>query len=379
MPLSSTTSSSRASYFFRASLLAYLLLIVYASWYPFTGWRDTGVSPLGYVLAPWPRYWTWFDLLTNIAAYVPLGLLTVFALHPLLKGARAAALGFVGCAALSALMEAVQTYLPSRVPSNIDLMTNIAGAAIGVVAGMLLTPNFVDQGRFRQLGQRWFRQDSSRALIVLALWPLAQIYPQSWLFGHGQVLPILSDWFSDLLAEPIDLSGMLRLGIHLNIEHYWQYWLAETFITACGLTGTLLALLCLLHRSAPRTGLATFLLALAIGIKSLSIALLFSPENAFAWVTPGAFGGLLIGVTMVSGLAFAPAIVQRRLAAFALLLNLFIVNLTPANHYFIATLQAWSQGKFLNLNGAAQFLALCWPFLALYFLLQRLHHPASNE
>ncbi|MBS1187517.1 MAG: hypothetical protein H6R04_1535 [Burkholderiaceae bacterium] len=41
-------NGSRASYFFRASLLAWLLLIVYASWYPFTGWRDIGVPPLAY-------------------------------------------------------------------------------------------------------------------------------------------------------------------------------------------------------------------------------------------------------------------------------------------------------------------------------------------
>ena len=37
-------SSSRAGYFFRASLLAYLLLIVYASWFPFSGWREAGVG-----------------------------------------------------------------------------------------------------------------------------------------------------------------------------------------------------------------------------------------------------------------------------------------------------------------------------------------------
>lgn len=379
MPETEVASSSRAGYFFRASLLAYLLLIVYASWFPFSGWREAGVSPLAYVIAPWPRYWTVFDLATNIAAYVPLGLLAVFVLYPKIRSMRAAFIALAGCAALSLLMEAVQTYLPSRVPSNLDLLTNLAGAGIGAMAGVLLAPSFVDRGRFHQLAQRWFRQDSSRALIVLALWPLAQIFPQSWLFGHGQILPILSGWLSDLLNEPVSLGAMLRQILHLNIERYWQYWLLETIITACGLTGALLALLCLLRRNAPRTALTAALLALAIDVKSLAIALLFAPENAFVWLTPGALGGVLIGMMMVSGLAFAPVIVQRRLAAFALLINLAIVNLTPANHYFIATLQAWSQGKFLNFNGAAQFLALCWPLLALYFLLQRLHHPAQNE
>jgi len=372
-------NGSRASYFFRASLLAWLLLIVYASWYPFTGWRDIGVPPLAYITAAWPRYWTWFDLLTNVAAYLPLGLLAVFALHPLQKGVRAALISIAGCAAVSALMEAMQTWLPSRVPSNLDLLTNVTGAAIGAAVGMLLAPSFVDQGRFHLLGKRWFRHDSSRAMILLALWPLAQIYPQSWLFGHGQVLPGISVWLSDWLSEPFDLGALLMHSIHLHITHIWQFWLLETIITASGLTGALLALLCLLRRSAPRIMLTGGLLALAIGVKSLACALFFTPDNAFVWLTPGALGGLLIGVLMVAGLSFAPAIVQRRLAAFSLLLCLMMVNLTPANHYFIVTLQAWSQGKFLNFNGAAQFFALCWPFVALYFLLQRLHHSPLND
>ena len=41
---------SRALAFFRAGLLAYLLLILYASWFPFSGWRDPGVHPLAFLL-----------------------------------------------------------------------------------------------------------------------------------------------------------------------------------------------------------------------------------------------------------------------------------------------------------------------------------------
>jgi hypothetical protein len=36
-------------------------------------------------------------------------------------------------------------------------------------------------------------------------------------------------------------------------------------------------------------------------------------------------------------------------------------------------MQAWIQGKFLNFNGAAQFLSLVWPFFALYFLWHPMH------
>jgi hypothetical protein len=49
------------------------------------------------------------------------------------------------------------------------------------------------------------------------------------------------------------------------------------------------------------------------------------------------------------------------------------VNTIPANPYFVSTLQGWVQGKFLNFNGAAQFLSLLWPFFTLWFLLLPSH------
>jgi len=372
-------NTSRGLSFSRASLLAYLLLIVYASWFPFSGWRDIGVSPLAYLFAPLPRYWTLFDVATNVVGYVPLGLLIVFALHPYVKRNHAALIAVAAGVLLSGTMEAVQTYLPSRVPSNLDLLTNVAGTCIGAVAGRLLVPNFLGYGRIHLLAQGWFRQEAGHSLLVLALWPLAQIYPQPYLFGHGQIVSALSAWLSAWLSEPIDLGELVRHTVYLHIEQYWQYWLSETIITACGLTGAVLTLLCLLRKRAPWGQLVAVLLVAAIAVKSMAMALFFSPENAFAWLTPGAIGGLLIGVMMVSGLAYAPALVQRRLAVFALLFCLIIVNLVPSNHYFIAMLQTWSQGKFLNFNGAAQMLALCWPLLALWFLLLPQRHEHTGD
>jgi hypothetical protein len=216
----------------------------------------------------------------------------------------------------------------------------------------------------------WFSLDAGPGLIVLALWPLAQIHPQAYLFGHGQIVPALSGWLSHWLARPVDLLAMLRPADQLTAE---QYWLSETIITACGLTGAVLTMLCLLRKNAPKSGLIVAMVVSALAVKSLSSALFFAPESAFAWLTPGAQGGLLAGAMMLSGLAFARPVIQRRLAAFALLASIVTVNLVPTNPYFIATLQAWIQGKFLHFNGATRFLSLLWPFLALWFLLHPMH------
>lgn len=364
-----------ASSFARVSLLVYTLLIVYASWYPFSGWRDMGLQPFDYLSARLPYYWTLFDLWTNVVGYIPLGMLLVFSLHPLLKARWAILPGILAGALLSACMEAVQTYLPTRVPSNLDLATNILGTAIGALLGALTSRYFLQNSRLLALRQRWFSREASRGLVVVALWPLALIYPQNHLFGLGHVIPFLSGLLSDLLDTPIDLATWWINSAQLSAE---QYWLAEIIITACGLTGATLMMLLLLRPQAPKNALAALYLISIIAVKSLACALFFAPENAFAWITPGAVGGIFIGTLMLAGLAFAPPLAQRRIAALALIFNLVLTNAVPPNPYFISTLQTWVQGKFLNFNGAAQFLSVLWPFLALWFLYHPVHRKARG-
>lgn len=209
----------------------------------------------------------------------------------------------------------------------------------------------------------------------MALWPLALIYPQNHLFGLGHVIPFLSGLLSDLLDTPIDLATWWINSAQLSAE---QYWLAEIIITACGLTGATLMMLLLLRPQAPKNALAALYLISIIAVKSLACALFFAPENAFAWITPGAVGGIFIGTLMLAGLAFAPPLAQRRIAALALIFNLVLTNAVPPNPYFISTLQTWVQGKFLNFNGAAQFLSVLWPFLALWFLYHPVHRKARG-
>ena len=363
-------AEKRGSAVSRASLLAYMLLIIYASWFPFSGWRGSGLSPFIFLNTTMPQYWTGFDVVVNIIGYIPLGMLFALAVYPRVHGIWAILVASILGVLVSGTMEAVQTYLPSRVPSNLDFFTNSAGGVVGAVIGAFGARSYLDESRLYRLRQRLFAQQASLGLVLLALWPLAQIYPQPYLFGHGQILPILSNWLSKLLDANIDLIALLRPGAAMSVE---QYWLSETIITACGMTGAMLTLLCIARRGAPRALLVGAVLTAAVVFKALSSSLFFTPDNAFVWVTPGAQGGFLIGLIMVSGLAFAPHVAQRRLAAVTLVLSLLVVNTIPVNPYFSATLSGWVQGKFLNFNGAAQFLSLMWPFFALWFLLLPSH------
>lgn len=359
-----------ASTFARVGLLMYAFLIVYASLYPFSNWHDIGLSFSAFLFMPMPHYWTGFDLAINVAGYAPFGTLVVLALYPAVRGLPAAILAVFCGMLLTGSMEAVQTFLPNRISSNLDFLANLSGAAIGAVAGVLLTRAFFEDSRLLQLRRAWFVPEAGRGMIVVGLWMLGQIYPQAYLFGHGQILPIISEWLSALTDTPVDLIALLRRDTPPSIQ---EYWLAETLITACGLTGALLAWSCVMRKQAPRPALIFMVAAGALTVKLLANALLFTPAHALVWLTPGAKGGLLIGGLMIAGLAYAPPQAQRRLAVACLLVVLVAVNLAPDNPYFEATLQSWTQGKFLNFNGAARFLSLCWPFLALWFLLHPVH------
>ena len=119
--------------------LGYALLIVYASLYPLTGWHDTGGNPLDFLVATWPRYWTAFDLTTNVLAYLPFGLLGAAILRLRLGPLPAWLLATSLAAVLSFGLEFTQNYLPNRVPSNLDLACNAGGALLGAAAGALWT------------------------------------------------------------------------------------------------------------------------------------------------------------------------------------------------------------------------------------------------
>ena len=138
-------------------LAAYLVALVYGTLYPWTGWRWVGGSAFGFAFAPWPRWWTGFDVAMNIASYLPLGVLTVLALRPR-RGPRVTVVTAVllGCG-LSFLLEALQSHLPQRVPSQLDWLANTAGAALGACLAVL------SRGRAWTPLTEWVRRQASGA------------------------------------------------------------------------------------------------------------------------------------------------------------------------------------------------------------------------
>src|SRR5690606_30915637 len=167
--------------------------------------------------------------------------------------------------------------------------------------------------------QRWFSDEASRGLAILSLWPIAQIYPQAYLFGHGHFTPVLSNWLSYWLSRPIELSPLLKSGVALSAEHYW---VLEAIIAASGLAGTLLTFLCLLSERSPKLLLTIGLMLAAFVFETLAGYLLFSPQDAFSWLTPGAMAGTLLGTLIVLCFFRSHPTTQRRFAIFMLAVSL---------------------------------------------------------
>jgi VanZ family protein len=139
--------------------LIYALLVVYASLYPFDGWRDQGIAPWAFLASPLPKYWTGFDVAANRGGLCAAGFL--LALSAMRRGGgtqvRAVLLADAGRRCLlSLVMEmSLQSYLPVRVASNVDLALNVAGAWLGaLMAWVLERLGAIDRwSRFRD---RWF-------------------------------------------------------------------------------------------------------------------------------------------------------------------------------------------------------------------------------
>ena len=336
----------------------YVLLIIYASLYPLAGWHDSGGNPLAFLGAAWPRYWTGFDLATNVVAYLPFGFFCTAALRRRMAPHAAWLVAVLLGGGLSLLMELLQNYLPNRVPSNLDLGCNAAGALLGGLIGARWGSRALDEGRLA----RWRRRTMMNAygvdigVLLVAAWLMTQLSPETLLFGSGNLRRML-----DLPpVQPFLPERFVSL---------------ETAIAAAGLLAAGLIVTLLLRRQARL--LTAGLLLTAVLVKTLAHALLMGPAAALAWITPGNGTGMAIGLGMWWAASFLVFPLQRAVAALALLFATVMVNVAPENPYLLNALHIWNPGQFLNFNGLTRLISSLWPFLALPWLM--IYRPERND
>lgn len=337
----------------RVLLGAYGLVVAYASLYPLQGWLDRGLSPLAYVTAPWPRPLGAFDIVVNVLAYMPWGALAVLALQPALQGRPAVALAALGGALLSLVLEAAQTYLPSRTASNLDLLCNSAGALSGALLARPLAAWVLEDGPLKRLRARWFLPGTGAdlGLVLIALWLVTQLNPGTLMFGAGDLRDsLIAEW---LIGEARAHEPRLFVGV-------------EALAAAGNLAALGLLLSALVARGRRLRAMLAALVLCALVLKTAAFAVLM--QRAFAWLTPGALLGIAAGLAIAYAAFALPLAARLALAAVLLMATTVLVNLAPPNPYHVEIVKLWRQGQFVYFNGLSRLVTALWPFLALGYI-----------
>ncbi len=348
----SSDKSKRAKPFYLAQLLfiLYLCLVIYTSLTPFNFLLDSRVLPWSWLVAPTPRFIPLFDVITNIVGYLPFGFLMVFSLYPrLLKWSAFICTLFLGIL-VSGLLESLQTYLPTRIPSSIDWYSNTLGVLIGALFALPFSPQWLSGNKAARIRESIFGEHQGFFLLLL-LCPLAQIYPQNaWL-------------------------GMGDFGLQITrISPFWSFPLnnasQEILITSLATLSIGTVFLFGIRKNASPLKLISGLLFCMVLLKLLISQFQFGQTGASKWWSISVLVGLAIGLILTF---FAHFLSRKTIWLFGMtsILGLIVlVNILPHNPYFYSLLEQLPQGKMTHINGLFSWISIVWPFLAMMLLLK---------
>ena len=335
----------------RGALFVYTLAIVYASVNPFFGWR----IPESFGLFSWPRYLNGFDVALNVLAYLPLGgMLAAIQLRRPRRRDRSVEpitilykVGFTGFA-LSALMECLQTMLPVRVASPVDLMSNTVGTVIGASALVSRWGRALLAKTLRWRHRHFARGDETGwGLLLLGAWFFAQLNPVIPFFEAGHIANPFDTAASQTPYDPLVLLPQ-AVGITLNV---------------CGFA---LFLSLLLHPS--KRVILNVLLILGLGFitKISTASLMLKAPQMVAWLGPATIIGLSAGLLLFAYFSR----IGYRWRAFCTTLFIFagglMVKMASVYGAFDETLRlfSWPYGHLISFASLTRWVHESWPLLA---------------
>lgn len=321
-------------------LLGYAALILYGSLHPFGPWLPVGEWSPGFLVAALPRFITRTDLTTNLLAYAPLGYALALLLARSHSRRHSLLLASLLCLGYSFVLENLQTLLPNRNASNLDIALNGLGGWLGGLLARQHRRWLAWLELFLRWRERWFLPGaaSNAGLILLLLWPLAQF----------SLMPFPAMGWVALYLRPIEAGLAIA-------KPNWP-WLLAIFLEMAVLGSFAASLL----RPGRYAGPLALLFVSAFAMKVM-IALLL--------LRFGVLGGVLSLETLGGFIAaywfllLPPAARQRLVTAAALLGTVVLLRLTLAKYLLLPTSNPF------NIVGLADLTASLWPYLALATLL----------
>jgi len=330
----------------------YALFIVYGSLSPFTGWQDQGLDFLAVLTAPLGQTYSWFDTVVNLLAYFPFGLLLGLTLRARFGAGWSLLLATLGGIALSASMEYTQMYLPSRVSSNLDLLTNSISALAGALLAVSIAPRAWFALHLTHWRMRFFHTHASRdfGLALVALWMFAQINPSLPMLGNVFISEVARPLFEVVRDEPF--SWLESMAVALNLL----------------MLGMLL--LTLLRQRRHAVSALLLVLSLVALAKFAAAAVLLKSWALLLWLNSEAMLGIFAGTLLLVAASWLPRTRLVKVAAFTSLTYLVLAHwvLDSGSPSAAMRLYQWHYGHLLNYNGLSQTIALVFPFFLLGYL-----------
>ena len=330
--------------------LTYSTLLAYGSLYPLAAWQGERVFDVSFLWAAWPRKITRIDLLTNLFVYVPFGILATRALfqrrYSLAHWLTVCLLGAV----FSTSMECLQLFVPNRVASNVDILANSGGVALGAFIAPLFSRRSRIFAQLAVLRRYWFRPGwlVNLGLLLLVLWVLAQ--------------------FS--LQKP----GLVAGSLHSGFTPFWETDIAHfkasgALLFALEIAGLSLFSALLLRPDQRLMPGALALTFSAILLKFLTAALLIKLVFLMRLLSLEALLGFILGTSFALALVYfrakppPPPLLAGVLCAFILVKLIYGVPFLTASG---RTPNLATQPELLfNIGGVAYLVAELWPYLAL--------------
>lgn len=341
----------RRSLLRRYLLAGYVLMIVYASLSPFAGWQEQGLDYLEVLTSPLRQTYTAFDAITNWLAYFPLGILLALTLRTYVAGWRNSLITALGAMSLSIGLEYLQMYLPSRISSNADVLTNTLGALTGGALVLVIAPTLwfakITQWRIN-LFQRGHGVDFGLALLML--WMFAQVNPTLPMLGNVFITEAAHRIFVAMPEEPFHLWESVAVALNMLM------------------VGLLLQTLLRIRRDATiALMIVLFLVALA---KFVAAAVLLKSWALMLWLNSEAMLGIVVGMVLLWAMHSLSRVALLWITALAALayLSLALWVLDSGHPSAAMRLYHWRYGHLLNYNNMSQIVSGMFPLLLMGYL-----------
>lgn len=372
--------SERRSPLVEIGLALCVCAIIYTTLQPWAGWRLPSHSIFRYLGNPWPKFWTWFDVTSNLIAYLPIGLLVAIRLRPYAKGylvlLAAALAGFL----LSFVLESLQNFVPTRVPSRLDLLINTVGALLGAAVALTFMQRPHDHRELLWHRPAIFGNESLPFLMLIGFWLAAQFSPQRMLYETGTFVSPVIQTLSNHVDRAFDPSlpsvqfaaGLLNFLQRLQVGDGYAV-LVETASVSVWVACIGLLLIDSLASQRTRVLAVVGVLLLGFVIRSAALAARTGSLEFGLWLSAGAQAGLLLGPIVLLLMAGSRRRNRLMLALALVVIGLILSNVMPDNIYRQQMLTTGAApGALRGLMNILGTVATVWPLLAVLLIARQL-------